>query len=344
MREKNRLESAIIKFSKAFNYPIYFAEGSSSILIIGMSGTHLNHKAIELLRDIPDLMPVRRDYFENWHIKVYNREETICKSYLSPNRREFYKIIFLNSGRGLFTIGLNTYCIEEPTILFVHPNEIISWKNLTSNMVSKGYFCIFKRGFIEKNFMVKSLMDKYGLFAENGKNVISLTPEATKNINGIFSLMYEEEKKGSEFTEDALQAYIQLIIIEASKISRYPASTTITAEYQKVYDFFQLLEKETAGINYDKSIRIKTASEFAEELSIHPNHLNALLKKQTGQNVSTHIRNRLLEESKILLLRTDWTLQNIGYAIGFTEQPNFSNFFKRNIGITLAEFRKSYNL
>lgn len=309
-----------------------------------MSAIHSDLKTIEVIKDIPDLLPVRRDYFENWNIKVYNREDTVCKSYISPNRREFYKIIFLNAGRGLFTIGLNTYNIEEPTILFVHPNEIISWKNLTLSMVSKGYFCIFKRGFIEKNVMLKTLIDKYGLFKDNIKSVVSLTHEASAIINGIFSLMYNEGKNTGAFTEDALQAYVQLLMIEASKISRHPTSAAISPEYQKVYDFFELLEKETADLNFENSIKIKTATEFADQLNIHPNHLNALLKKQTGQNVSTHIKNRLLEESKILLLRTDWTLQNIGQAIGFADQPNFSNFFKKNVGITPAEFRKNYSL
>jgi AraC-like DNA-binding protein len=87
---------------------------------------------------------------------------------------------------------------------------------------------------------------------------------------------------------------------------------------------------------------MKTAKEFAANLSVHPNHLNAVLKKYTGQNVSTHIRNRLLEETKALLVQTDWTLQDIGYSIGFAEQPNFSLFFKKNTGITPSEFRRSY--
>ncbi|MGN8057634.1 helix-turn-helix domain-containing protein [Pedobacter sp. 22163] len=309
-----------------------------------MSAIHTDLKTIEVQKDIHEILPVRRDYFENWNIKVYNREHTGCKSYISPSRREFYKIVFLNAGRGLFTIGLNTYCIEEPTILFLHPNEIVSWKNLTLSMVSKGYFCVFKRGFIEKNAMLKTLIDRYGLFKDNIKSVISLTDEASNIINGIFSLMYNEGNNANSFTEDALQAYVQLLMVESSKIAKHPTTTAITSEYQKVYDFFELLEQETADLNFEKSIKIKTAAEFADQLNVHPNHLNALLKKQTGQNVSTHIKNRLLEESKILLLQTDWTLQNIGHAIGFAEQPNFSHFFKKNIGITPAEFRKSYSL
>lgn len=77
---------------------------------------------------------------------------------------------------------------------------------------------------------------------------------------------------------------------------------------------------------------IRTAKEFAYDLSVHPNYLNALLKKHTGQNAGTHIRNRLLDEAKALLIQTDWTLQDISCSIGFAEQPNFNIFFKKNTG------------
>jgi AraC family transcriptional activator of pobA len=42
---------------------------------------------------------------------------------------------------------------------------------------------------------------------------------------------------------------------------------------------------------------------------------------------------------QILLPQMDRTLQCTGYAIGFAQQPNFSQFFKKNIGIRPAEFR-----
>jgi AraC-like DNA-binding protein len=76
---------------------------------------------------------------------------------------------------------------------------------------------------------------------------------------------------------------------------------------------------------------------------MHPNYLNVLLKKQTGQNVSAYIRNRLLEEAKTLLLQTNWNLQHIAYSIGFSEQSNFNFFFKKNTGFTPVEFRRGFN-
>ncbi len=309
-----------------------------------MSVSTLDLKAIDLLREIPDLIPVRRDNFEDWTIEVVNREHQVCRNYLSANRRGFYKIVFLNEGTGVFTLGVNTYYIEEPAILFINPNEIISWKNLAGNLKSTGHFCLFKKRFVEEHPALKSVMKKYGLFTDSGKSVVSLPVDTVEIINKLFLQMHKEQADSSPLANDALQAYMQLVMVTSNKVALYPKPDVISDDYKHIYAFFQLLEKETSAINYTMPIRIKTAKEFADHLAVHPNHLNALLKKHTGQNLSTHIKNRLLEESKVLLLQTNWTLQNIGYAIGFAEQPNFSQFFKKLSGITPVEFRKSYGL
>jgi len=302
----------------------------------------LDIQVIEQLRDVPDLTPVTRDYYEDWNIRVFNREQFACKNYLSPNRRDFYKILFITKGIGVFTIGVNTYYIEEPTILFIHPNEIISWKNLSDQ--SAGHYCLFKKRYIDQYPSLKAIIERYPLFNNTTKNVIRLNNNIMATIEDLFSKMHKEALNGGEYFEDSLQAYIQLMVVEAMKAANFPKPDAINEELRHVHYFFQLLEEEAAMINYSHPLRLKTAKEFASELAIHPNHLNAVLKKHTGQNVSTHIRNRILDESKTLLVQTDWSLQNIGFAIGFADQPNFSQFFKKNTGVTPNEFRKEYKI
>jgi AraC-like DNA-binding protein len=301
--------------------------------------TTLDSKAIDTLRNLPDMIPVLRDYFEDWTIRVFNREQHECRNYLSPNRREFFKVLLVSKGAGVFTMGLNTYYIEEPTLLFIHPNDIISWKNLSD--VSGGYYVLFKKTFISHHPQLKAVIDKFGLFVDKPKSVIRLTGSEVPFISQYFQKMQEEELGNSEFKEDAMQAFLQLLMVESMKVARYPKPDEVTEDYTHVHHFFDLLERETSGINYSTPIRIKTAKEFAHNLDMHPNYLNALLKKHTGQNASTHIRNRLLDEAKALLVQTDWSLQDISYSIGFAEQPNFNLFFKKNTGITPAEFRRS---
>lgn len=302
----------------------------------------LDSKEINTLRDLPDMIPVFREFFEDWTIRVFNREQHECRNYLSPNRREFYKVLLITKGSGVFTMGLNTYYIEDPTLLYIHPNDIISWKNLSEE--SGGYYVLFKKSFINHFPHLKAVIDKFTLFTDKSKSVIRLADNEVPRIAQYFEKMQEEEqdKDNVNFREDALQAFLQLLMVESMKVARYPKPDEVTQDFSHIHHFFALLEKETSGINYETPIRIKTAKEFAYDLQMHPNYLNAVLKKHTGQNASTHIRNRILDEAKALLVQTDWSLQDISYSIGFADQPNFNQFFKKNTGITPAEFRRSF--
>jgi len=305
-----------------------------------MLKTTLDAKVIDTLRDLPDLIPVFREYYDDWTIRVFNREQHECRNYLSPNRREFYKILLITKGTGVFTMGLNTYYIEEPTLLFIHPNDIISWKNLSEE--SGGFYVLFKKSFVNHHLQLKAVIDKFALFSDKSKSVIRLTSDEVPRLTQYFERMQEEELGKSDFSEDAMQAFLQLLMVESMKVARHPKPDQVTEDFTHIHHFFDLLERETSGINYSSPIRIKTAKEFAGTLHMHPNYLNQLLKKHTGQNASTHIRNRILDEAKALLIQTDWSLQDISHSIGFAEQPSFNLFFKKNTGYTPAEFRKSF--
>ena len=304
-----------------------------------MKGTATT-KTIEMLKDIQDIVPILQLHFEDFPIKVVDRQKFPCRNYLSPNRREFYMIIMFTDSRGIFTIGLNTHYIDKSMIFFVHPNDIISWQNLQETQ--SGYYVLFKKDYIEQHPTFKSTMEKMGIFNDKAKRGIVLDDSLVPRLNSLWKSLEEEEGRAGSFTHESIQAYLQLIIIESCRIANYSEPDAVTEDFTHIYKFFNLLEEETAGINYENPIRLKTAKEFAHSLSLHPNHLNSLVKKQTGQNLSTHIKNRILEESKVMLLQTLWTLQEISYSVGFADQPNFNFFFKKNTGFTPNEFRRAY--
>ncbi|OKS88117.1 AraC family transcriptional regulator [Mucilaginibacter polytrichastri] len=307
-----------------------------------MPGTSVDQKTINNIWDIPDLLPISREGFQPWNIHIIPRAPHTCKNYLSPNRRDFYKIMYVTKGIGVFTLGSNTYHIDSPTILFIHPGEIISWKKL--NKESEGYVGFFKRKYADRYLSLRALIEKYELFTDINKSVIRLTQDDIAVLNPLFAQMLEAEKSGGAMAEETMQAYLQLLLLNCTRIANYAEPDAISGDYKHLHEFFHLLEKEASKINYVNPIRLKTATAFAEELFIHPNYLNALLKKHTGQNVSVHIKGRLLEQSKIFLLQTDWSLEDIAYAVGFADQSNFSHFFKKQSGMSPANFKKNHIL
>lgn len=106
-------------------------------------------------------------------------------------------------------------------------------------------------------------------------------------------------------------------------------------------DFLELLESQFPISDLRHILKLRTASDFAQKLNIHVNHLNRSVKAINNKSTSNIIRDRILAESKRLLDQTDWNVSEIAYCLGFTEVTHFNNFFKKALNMNPSQYRKS---
>ena len=103
--------------------------------------------------------------------------------------------------------------------------------------------------------------------------------------------------------------------------------------------FLELLERQFPIDDSHQAVKLRSASEFAEQLNVHVNHLNRALKETAQKTTSQIIAERILQESKILLKHSAWNVSEIAYALGFTEATHFNNFFKKHTQLSPLKFR-----
>jgi AraC-like DNA-binding protein len=82
-------------------------------------------------------------------------------------------------------------------------------------------------------------------------------------------------------------------------------------------------------------------SEYASQLNISAGHLSDVVKAHSGKPAIKHIHDRLILEARRLLFHTNNSLKEISFDLGFTDASYFNRFFKRETGITPAEYRAS---
>jgi AraC family transcriptional activator of pobA len=82
---------------------------------------------------------------------------------------------------------------------------------------------------------------------------------------------------------------------------------------------------------------------YAEQLAMHPNHLNALIKKHTGLSAKESIQNRILLEIKHLLHSTKLSIKEISDQMGFRDPNYFNTFFKRAEKLSPGNYRSSFD-
>ena len=82
-----------------------------------------------------------------------------------------------------------------------------------------------------------------------------------------------------------------------------------------------------------------TLESVATEVGLSPSYFSSLFHQVTGVSFREHLCAIRVEESKQLLLSTDYSLTDIAIAVGFADQSYFCKVFKKNVGMTPGKFR-----
>ena len=82
-----------------------------------------------------------------------------------------------------------------------------------------------------------------------------------------------------------------------------------------------------------------TVEDLAKSLAISRVQLYRKVKAILGISISDHINNLRLDKSKELLKKSDQTISEIAYAVGFSSPNYFSTSFKNKFGISPKEYK-----
>lgn len=249
---------------------------------------------------------------------------------LSYSRKDFYKIN-ITTGRFLFHYADRSIETDDLFLFFGNPRVPYSCELLSERAF--GYTCLFTEAFLQQTDRSESLLHS-PLFALGGTPVFSLTQEQAGTFLSLLRRMESEQDSDYAYKDELLRNYIQLFIHEALKMQ--PAESAIphkSAATRITNVFLELLERQFPIESTEQPLMLRSAQDYAKELSIHVNYLNSSVKEVTGKPTSVHIADRITAEAKALLLHTDWNIAEIAFALDFQYPTYFNNFFRKKTGL-----------
>ena len=82
-----------------------------------------------------------------------------------------------------------------------------------------------------------------------------------------------------------------------------------------------------------------TLSSVAATVGLSSNHFSTLLQKHLGVSFREYLNRIRIEESKRLLLYSEYSLTDIAIAVGFTDQSYYCKVFKKIVGLPPGQYR-----
>ncbi|QQR88317.1 MAG: helix-turn-helix transcriptional regulator [Flavobacteriales bacterium] len=290
--------------------------------------------------DVPPLTNGRSTASGPQPFQVYDMAEVLQRKEGKPpmtyDRRAYYKVSLI-IGRNRVEYADKVIDVEDRALLFATPK--VPYRYVQQGGDQAGHFCIFTHEFLFQNG--RGIMPDALPFLQPGAfPVLRLTPEEAEEVRMIFEKMKREQVSDYAYKEDLLRTYLMELIHWGQKLRPMAATPVVHTAAERVSALFtELLERQFPIEHRHQRLELRTPSDFAARLSVHVNHLNKVLNGTNGVPTTDLINARVVQEAKILLKRSDWTVSEIAFALGFQEVSHFSNFFKKHTSISPSAYR-----
>jgi AraC family transcriptional activator of pobA len=226
--------------------------------------------------------------------------------------------------------------VAPDALVFLTPKVSFQWR---PTQAQQGQFCIFTAEFLLP-VLGGLTPGELPLFKDDGYLVFQLTPTQKARAAAIFVQIHEELASDYAHKYDLLRAYVvELLHMGQKQQANTLLQPAHSAKARLTARFVELLERQFPLTTPQQRVPLRTAKDFAARLAVHVNHLNKVLKERTGQTTTDLIGGRLVQEAKVLLRQSDWTLWEIADSLGFVDVAHFSHFFRRYVSVSPGTFR-----
>ncbi|GAB2583283.1 helix-turn-helix domain-containing protein [Spirosoma areae] len=264
--------------------------------------------------------------------RVYQYEGTLPNQseLLIPHRKDHYLFVFVRHAGTRQWIDMRPYVLKDNTIYFSGPDHIIvkeEFRQLWSTGIA------FTPAFL--SLPENASLNRLPLIQnpQNGHELL-LTEADVCFVEELLSKIRREYEQPGEWRQRMLSAYLTVLLTYLSRLYSEqftgdvaPVDTLLLRQFQtKVEQCFRELHEVGA---------------YASLLNLSAGHLSEVVKAQSGRPAIKHIHERLVLEARRLLFHTSHSLKEITFDLGFSDASYFSRFFKRETGLTPADYRAS---
>ena len=295
----------------------------------------VHHKISDLYKSLN--LPIEQEMDFTIHFLFSIHSKTPFKSPVF--RADYFSFVFIKEGSGKYTIDDKIFPFDSQTIYFTNPGHIKSFEIENSK---DAYIITLTESFLRENVHPDIFGEFPFLLAETVPPKKMLQNDFSE-FEILYKQIFNEFKIKSEYKNKILGNLFVVLLLKIKEkfwLSYNPIEEG-DRNSQIVKSFKILLEREfkkatSTGMNITIQVQ-----DYANELNLHPNYLNSVIKSKTGRTVNDWISKRTLSVAKSLLKNTTYSSKEIAYKLGFSEPTHFSRFFKKHTQLSPNTFRKS---
>jgi len=272
---------------------------------------------------------------QDFMIMEINQALQFDSSYIrNTDQQDFFQVIYITEGEGVHYVDLQAFEFKKGDICFVNTRQRHNW-SISKDI--KGYVITFKSAFLTK-FMANHLfVQELSFFKRFTTHNLADNNFLVHKIELAIHSILDEIRLEINKDINLVRIYLlEILLICKRKIDRKIQTEGEGLNSNTIINQFEyLIENHFQEYKFPK--------EYAKHLLVTPNYLNSICRKIKGKSAGDLIRDRILLESKKLLISTNLSASEIAYRLNFKDSSYFTRFFKKYVDMTPDEYRRNNN-
>jgi AraC family transcriptional regulator, transcriptional activator of pobA len=220
--------------------------------------------------------------------------------------------------------------VKNRTMMVV-PNRTITATTYSENI--RGYHLSVNLDFFLQEHFPRYHLLQLNLLKQHVTPFAYATPTQGKQLTEIFERLIEERDQNRKNKQQMIALKILELIIVCDRQLKLEEGKSSNGNQPLIVNYMNAVQehfKKQHATNY-----------YASVLNVHPNSLNAAVKRYMGMSAKAVITSRLLNEAKSLLHLTGLSVKEVAYELGFQSPSHFFRFFKQHSGYSPLAYRKN---
>lgn len=252
----------------------------------------------------------------------------------------FYSIAFKRVLEGEMQYGRTKYDLTNGTMIFTAPGQQVA----SSGIATTTSASIFIHEDFIRGHEIQQRVRGYHFFDYATNEALHLSPKEESLMQTLFEATDTEYNNNpDQFSKEILLSYVDTILKHAGRFYQRQFLHRQEMAGSVVQKFTQTLAVrfESGEFELEGTPRVE---EIAQQLNMSPRYLSDALKAESGKTAIENIHLFLMDEAKNMLLKSDMTVAETAYKLGFDTPQYFSRLFKKKVGLTPTEYREQYIL
>jgi len=246
-------------------------------------------------------------------------------------QRKWNTLIYITGGNSVLQIDFDEYIALEDKIFFIEKYKVWNWIRINK---LRGILVQFTDSFYNRIYTGNPKIKSDQTLIGEIQPFIKIRLGDKSEWKNLFDILSKEFASAKNNSKEIICLVLKVMILMYRRDSLQMGRIFESSQKKHLLNEFRKLVNK-------RFFSLRTTKDYAQELNITPNYLNALCQEYFLKTVSEIIQERVILEAKRMLMHSSLSISEIAYKLGFNDNSYFGRYFKKVVGMTPESFRRS---